>query len=71
MNDDLVQLHATFCYMDGQQRHSYGSCRICCRDSRGCSIVRRGIQRLLDEFIIQVTRIRDDYNGVNMIEDYL
>ena len=48
MNDDLVQLHSTFYHMDGQVEHHYGSCRVCCRGSRGCSIVRRGIHLLLD-----------------------
>ena len=27
MNDDLVQLHATFCHMDGQEEHHLGSVR--------------------------------------------
>ena len=27
MNDDLVQLHATLCHMNGQEDHNYGSCR--------------------------------------------
>ena len=39
MNEDLVQLHVTFYHLAGQVEHQYGSCRICCRDSRGCSIV--------------------------------
>ena len=43
MNDDLVQMHATFCHMDGKEEHYYGSCQICCRDSCGGSIVRRGV----------------------------
>ena len=43
MNDNLVQLHATFCHMDSQEEHHYGSCRICYRDSCGCSIVRKGV----------------------------
>ena len=33
MNEDLVQLHATFYHMVGQVEHQYGSCRICCWDS--------------------------------------
>ena len=55
MNDDLVQLHATFCHMASQVEHHYGSCRVCCRDSRGCSILSKGIQMLLDNEIVKVS----------------
>ena len=48
MNEDLVQLHATFYHMAGQVEHQYGSCRVCCRDSQGCSIMKNGVQLLLD-----------------------
>ena len=68
MNDDLVQLRATFCHMAGQVEHHYGSCRVCCKDSRGCSIVRKCIQLLLDNVTIKVSSLRDDYHEVNMIE---
>ena len=74
MNDDLVQLHTTFCHMGGQEEHQYGSyqygsCQICCRDSRGCSIVKRGIQLLLDNGTIKVSGNKDDYHGINVIKD--
>ena len=68
MNDDLVQMHAIFYHMAGQVEHQYGSCRICCRDSRGCSIVRKGIQLLLDNGTIKVSGQRDNYYEVNEIE---
>ena len=71
MNNDLVQLHATFCHMDGQEEHYYGSCQICCRDFRGCSIVRRGIQLLLDNGTIKVSSNKDDYRGINVMDDCL
>ena len=70
MDDDLVQLHTAFCHMDGQEVHHYRSCQICCRDSHGYSVVRRGVQLLLDNGTIIITGNRDDYNGANMIEDY-
>ena len=63
---DLVQMHATFCGMSGFARHNYGSCKICCRDSRGCSTVRRDLQQLLDDGTIQILRNRNE-NEVNMI----
>ena len=68
MNEDLVQLHATFCHMASQVEHQYGSCRICCWDSRGCSIIRKGVQLLLDNETIKVTCQMDDYHEVNEIE---
>ena len=68
MNEDLVQLHATFCHMAGQVEHQYGSCQICCRDSRGCSIVKKNVQLLLDNGTIKVTGQRNDYDEVDMIE---
>ena len=71
MNDDIVQFHATFCHMVGQVEHQYGSCRICCRDSRGCSIVRKGVQLLLANGTIKVTGQRDDYHEVDVIEVHL
>ena len=54
--------------MDGQVEHHYGSCRVCCRDSRGCSIVIRGIQLLLNNGTVKVSGQRDDYHEFNMIE---
>ena len=52
--------------MEGQETHHYASCWICCRDSCGCSIVRKGIQLLLDNGTIKVSGNKDDY--VNMVE---
>ena len=71
MNDDLIQLHTTFCHMDGQEEHRYRSFQICCRDSRGCSIVKKGVQLLLDNGTIKVLGNKDDYNGINVIEYFL
>ena len=68
MNEDIVHLHATFCHMAGQVKHQYGSCRIYCLDSRGCSIVRKGVQLLLDNGTIKVTCQRDYYHDVDVIE---
>ena len=41
MNEDLVQLQATFYHTAGKVEHQYGSCLVCCRDSRGCLVVKR------------------------------
>ena len=68
LNEDLVQLHVTFCRTAGQVEHQYGSCIVCCRDPRGCSIVREGVQLLLDNGTIKITGQRDDYHEVDMVE---
>ena len=48
LNEDLVQLHATFGRTAGQVEHQYGSCVVCCQDpprmfycESGCSIAVR------------------------------
>ena len=33
LNEDLVQLHATFWRTVGPMEHQYGSCIVCCRVS--------------------------------------
>ncbi|CAI8588867.1 unnamed protein product [Vicia faba] len=48
--------------------HHYASCWVCCMDSRGCSLVRRGIQLLLDNGTIKVLSQTDDYHEVNKIK---
>src|SRR4051812_49625644 len=62
-------MHATLCQGQNFRMHHYGSCRICCVDSHGCSIVRRDLQVLLDNGTIEIYRNRDE-NEVNMIGCY-
>ena len=68
LNEDLVQLHATFFRTVGQVEHQYGSCIVYCQDPRGCSIVREGVQLLLDNGTIKITGQRDDYHEIDMVE---
>ncbi|CAI8617493.1 unnamed protein product [Vicia faba] len=68
LNEDLVQLHATFFRTAGQVEHQYGSCVVCCQDPRGCSIVIEGVQLLLDNGTMKVTGQRDDYHEIDMVE---
>ena len=68
LNEDLVRLHATFCHTAGQVGHQYGSCIVCYRDPRGCSIVKKGVKLLLDNGTIKITGQRDDYHEVDMVE---
>ena len=63
-----MQLHATFCRTAGQVEHQYGSCIVCCQDPQGCSIVREGVQFLLDNGTIKITGQRNDYHEVDMVE---
>ena len=60
--------HATFCRTAGQVEHQYGSCIVCCQNPRGCSIVREGVQLLLDNGTIKITRQIDFYHEIDMVE---
>ena len=51
-------------------RDSHATCGVCSRNPRRYLIVRRDIQRLMDERKITITYERDD-NEVNMIEEGL
>ncbi|XP_050877163.1 uncharacterized protein LOC127080915 [Lathyrus oleraceus] len=63
----LVEIHATLCEQSHYE-HDHVSCRISSRNPRGCAMVKRGLQGMLDENLIQITRDRDEYEyGVNVI----
>ena len=63
-----MQSHATFCHTAGQVEHQYESCIVCCQNPRGCSIVREGLQLLLDNGTIKITGHRDDYHEIDIVE---
>lgn len=63
----LVEMHATLCELSGYE-HNHVSCRICSRNPRGYVVVKRDLQEMLDENLIQITRDMDeDKHGVNVI----
>ena len=69
-NANLVNLHAEFNFIEGQEVHQYSDYLICTTDHRGCDVVKRDIQFLLNEGIIQIVVSRVGFNNsVNMIEE--
>ncbi|XP_050877776.1 uncharacterized protein LOC127081573 [Lathyrus oleraceus] len=63
----LVEMHATLCELNYYE-HNHTSCQVCSRDPRGCDVVKRDLQEMLDQNLIQVTRDRnEDEHEVNVI----
>ncbi|XP_058770183.1 uncharacterized protein LOC131643835 [Vicia villosa] len=62
----LVRMHAGLCRLAYFQ-HDHAACTICSRNSRGCLVVRRDLQRLLDQRLITITYDRNEDNDVNVV----
>ncbi|XP_050918505.1 uncharacterized protein LOC127135924 [Lathyrus oleraceus] len=61
----LVEMHATLCKLSHYE-NDHVSCCICSRNPRGCVVVKRDLQEMLDQNLIHITRDRDeDEHGVN------
>lgn len=66
----LVEMHATLCELSYYE-HDYASFHICSRNPRGCDMVKRDFQEMLDQNLIQITRDMDeDEHGVNVKVPY-
>ncbi|XP_050919754.1 uncharacterized protein LOC127137324 [Lathyrus oleraceus] len=52
----LVEMHATLCELSYYE-HDHASCQVCSKDPSGCVIVKRDLQELLDQNLIQKTAI--------------
>lgn len=63
----LVEMHATLCELSYYE-HDHASCHICSRNPRGCPMVKRDLQEMLDQNLIQIIRDKDeDEHEVNFI----
>ncbi|XP_050889248.1 uncharacterized protein LOC127094461 [Lathyrus oleraceus] len=63
----LVEMHASLCELIYYE-HDHASCQVFSRDPRGCAIVKRDLQEMLDQNLIRVTRDRkEDEHEVNVI----
>ncbi|XP_050877126.1 uncharacterized protein LOC127080877 [Lathyrus oleraceus] len=63
----LVEMHGTLCELSYYE-NDHVSCCIWSRNPRGCSVVKRDLEEMLDGNLIQITRDRDeDEHGVNVI----
>ncbi|KAI5421776.1 hypothetical protein KIW84_045275 [Lathyrus oleraceus] len=61
----LVYMHKTLCTISDCE-HDHDGCAICSVNPRGCLIVKRDIQKLMDENVIQILQSRD-IDDVNVI----
>ncbi|KAI5416174.1 hypothetical protein KIW84_041282 [Lathyrus oleraceus] len=62
----LVEMHRTLCLISDSE-HDHDGCVICSVNPRGRVIIKRDIQKLMDENIIQVQQSRDMGDDVNVI----
>ena len=63
----LVEMHTTL-YELSYYENDHASCHVCSNDPRGCAVVKRDLQEMLDQNLIQVTRDRnEDEHEVNVI----
>ncbi|KAI5441262.1 hypothetical protein KIW84_010644 [Lathyrus oleraceus] len=61
----LVEMHRTLCFISDCE-HDHDGCVICSMNPRGCMTVKRDIQKLMDENVIQIQQSRD-INDVNVV----
>ena len=61
----LVEMHKTLCMISNCE-HNHDGCAICSVNPRGCSVVKRDVQKLMDENVIQIQQMRD-IDDVNVI----
>ncbi|KAI5437067.1 hypothetical protein KIW84_023257 [Lathyrus oleraceus] len=62
----LVQMHKDICLVSDCE-HDHDGCVICSVNPRGCDVVKRGNQRLMDEGMIQIVQSRHVDDDVNVI----
>ncbi|KAI5428056.1 hypothetical protein KIW84_033173 [Lathyrus oleraceus] len=62
----LVQIHKDVC-MVSDCEHDHDGCDICSMNPRGCVMVKRDIQRLMDEGMTQICQSRHEDDYVNVI----
>jgi hypothetical protein len=53
----LVQMHKDICLVSDCE-HDHDGCVVCSVNPRGCDVVKRDIQRLMDEGMIQIFQSR-------------
>ncbi|XP_050895005.1 uncharacterized protein LOC127101595 [Lathyrus oleraceus] len=66
IRQSLVEIHRTLCLISNYE-HDHDGCVICSVNPQGCVIVKRGIQKLIDEGVIQSQQSRYKGNDVNVI----
>lgn len=60
-----MEMHRTLCLISDCE-HDHDVCTICSVNPRGCMIIKRDIQKLMDKNVIQIQQSRD-IDDVNVI----
>ncbi|XP_050889611.1 uncharacterized protein LOC127094889 [Lathyrus oleraceus] len=55
----LVEMHANLCELSYYE-HDHASCHICSKDPQECVVLKKDLQEMLDQNLIQVTRDRNE-----------
>ena len=61
-----MQMHKDVCLVS-ECEHDHDGCAVCSVNPRGCEIVKRDIQQLMDEGMIQIVQSRHVDDDVNVI----
>ncbi|KAI5444522.1 hypothetical protein KIW84_012959 [Lathyrus oleraceus] len=70
IRQSLVEIHRTLCLINDCE-HDHDACVICSVNPRGCVIVKRDIQKLVDEGVIQSQQSKDMGNDMNALQKVL
>ncbi|KAI5387007.1 hypothetical protein KIW84_073236 [Lathyrus oleraceus] len=62
----LVQMHKDVCLVS-ECEHDHDGCAVCSVNPRGCEVVKRDIQKLMDEGMIQIVQSHHVDDDVNVI----
>ncbi|KAI5388506.1 hypothetical protein KIW84_074263 [Lathyrus oleraceus] len=66
IRSSLVQMHKDVCLVS-ECEHDHDECAVCSVNPRGCEVVKKDIQRLMDEGMIQIVQSRHIHDDVNVI----
>ncbi|KAI5386633.1 hypothetical protein KIW84_072963 [Lathyrus oleraceus] len=66
IRQSLVEMHRLLCEYSHYE-HDHDRCRVCTVNQRGCRQVRKDIQEMLDEGVIEILQNRDGDDEVNVI----
>ncbi|KAI5412787.1 hypothetical protein KIW84_057421 [Lathyrus oleraceus] len=66
IRQSLVEMHRLLCGYSHYE-HDHDSCRVCTVNERGCRQVRKDIQEMLDQGVIEILQNRDEDDEVNVI----
>ncbi|KAI5425761.1 hypothetical protein KIW84_031544 [Lathyrus oleraceus] len=66
IQQSLVEMHRLLCGYSHYE-HDHDRCRVCTINERGCRQVRKDIQEMLDQVVIEILQNRDEDDEANVI----